>query len=82
MALATRLGRQDAYRLVQAACQRALGSGIDLRQAALEDDEIRVALPPEAIAQALEPVRYLGSTDTFIRRALGRFEKLRRAAEA
>lgn len=69
-ALAPRTGRQAAHHLVQAACLRALESGNDLRQAALVDEHIHTALSAEEIDEALDPSRYLGSTDALIDRAL------------
>ena len=70
MALATSIGRPEAYRLVQAVCNQLPGSGKDLRQAALEDQQICAILSPEEIDQALHPANYLGSTDAFINRVL------------
>ena len=70
MALAPHLGRPEAQRLVRAACDRAIRSGEDLRQAALADTQVRSFLSPEEIDHALDPGRYLGSTHAFIDRAL------------
>ena len=76
MALAPRVGRIEAHRIVQAACERATDTGVDLRRAALDDQQVRAVLSPDAIARAFDPSAYLGSTDTFIERALKRFREL------
>jgi 3-carboxy-cis,cis-muconate cycloisomerase len=77
MALAPHLGKQQAHRVVQAACARATDAGLDLLHEARADPRINAALSPEAIEQALDPSAYLGSTDTFITRALDAFRQLR-----
>lgn len=76
MALAPHIGRSEAYRLVQAACQRATTSGMHLRQVAMQDTQVRAALSPAEIEQALDPNRYLGSTNFFIDRALQAYQKV------
>lgn len=78
LALAPHVGRPAAYHLVQTATRRA-AAGEDFRQVVLADAQVRVALPPEAIERALDPARYLGSTDHFIDRALTRYQALRSA---
>ncbi|HVC34613.1 MAG TPA: 3-carboxy-cis,cis-muconate cycloisomerase [Chloroflexota bacterium] len=70
MALAPRFGRVAAFHLVRAACERATALGVSLRQAALDDDQIRAALPSDAVDQVFDPAAYLGSTDSFVDRAL------------
>jgi 3-carboxy-cis,cis-muconate cycloisomerase len=76
MALAPHIGRPKAQRLVQAACEHAVSSGLDLRQASIEDAQIHAMLSPEEIERALEPGRYLGSTNDFIDRALAAFREV------
>jgi 3-carboxy-cis,cis-muconate cycloisomerase len=75
MALAPYFGRPEARRIVQAACESAVKSGNDLRQTALNDAQIRSILSPQEIDHALAPSQYLGSTDTFIDRALEAYHK-------
>lgn len=70
MALAPHLGRPEAQRIVRAACDDAMKSGVDLRQVALKDARVRAVLSSEQIDRALDPDGYLGSTDAFINRAL------------
>jgi 3-carboxy-cis,cis-muconate cycloisomerase len=77
MALAPHLGKQEAHHAVQAACARAREVGTDLLQEARVNPQISAALSPEAIERALDPATYLGSTDTFITRALDDFRQLR-----
>ena len=77
MALAPHLGRPEAYRLVRAACERAVQQRIPLRQALLADDQVRATLTPAAIDHALDPATYLGSTNAFIDRALAAFHATR-----
>ncbi|HVB23883.1 MAG TPA: 3-carboxy-cis,cis-muconate cycloisomerase [Ktedonobacteraceae bacterium] len=70
MALAPHLGRPDAQRIVQATCEQAVKSGVDLRQVVMEHAQVRAVLSPAEIDLALDPAQYLGSTDAFINRAL------------
>lgn len=76
MVLATRLGRPEAQHIVQAACDDAVKSKKDLRQVLLEDAHVRAILSSEEIDQALDPTRYLGSTDAFIDRALEAYHEV------
>ena len=71
--LAPRLGRVDAQSAVKTASERALREGITLRRAAVEDARISRLLSSEEIELALDPSRYLGSTDAFIDRALASY---------
>jgi 3-carboxy-cis,cis-muconate cycloisomerase len=70
MALAPHIGRPEAQRIVQAVCNRAIESKRDVRQVTLEDEQVSAILSPIEIEQALDPTKYLGSTDIFIDRAL------------
>ncbi|MDQ2717007.1 MAG: 3-carboxy-cis,cis-muconate cycloisomerase [Chloroflexota bacterium] len=79
MALAPHMGRPEAYRLVQALCDQVMESEGNLHQVALEDVQVRAALSPEEIEQILDPTRYVGSTDTFIDRALDAYRAIRTA---
>lgn len=76
MALASHVGRPEAYHIVQAACNQVIEAGVDLRQAALADVQVRAILSPEEIDGALDPTRYLGSTDVFINRALEAYREI------
>jgi 3-carboxy-cis,cis-muconate cycloisomerase len=70
MALAPHMGRSEAYRIVQSACNHVIESGGDLGQAVLKDEQVRSILSPQEIERALDPSGYLGSADVFINRAL------------
>lgn len=76
MALAPHMGRSEAHRIVQAVCIRVVESGVGLRQVALEDVQVGATLSPAEIDQALDPSRYLGSTDVFIDRALASYREI------
>jgi 3-carboxy-cis,cis-muconate cycloisomerase len=73
LALAEQLGRTEARRIVEAACDQARTIGISLQQAAHNDPSISAALSQDAINQALDPAAYLGSADVLIERALAAF---------
>jgi 3-carboxy-cis,cis-muconate cycloisomerase len=77
MALAPRVGRPAAYRIVQALSNHVIEFGGDLRQAALQDVQVQGMLSPEEIDHALDPGRYLGSTDAFINRAFEEYHEVR-----
>ncbi len=76
MALATRVGKDKAYQIVQQVCDRAVHTGTALREVAMSDGEIRAVLPSDQIERAFDVSAYLGSTDVFIERALKVFLKL------
>jgi 3-carboxy-cis,cis-muconate cycloisomerase len=69
-ALAGPLGRGRARELVDDAARRAAATGRPLRDTLLEDPEVADRLGPAGVAQALDPARYLGSTQALIDRAL------------
>lgn len=77
MALAPHLGRPEAQRIVKALCDRAASSGIHLRQVALEEVQVHTILSLEEIDRALDPGKYLGSTDAFIDQALAAYREAR-----
>jgi 3-carboxy-cis,cis-muconate cycloisomerase len=69
-AIAAKLGRHEAQRIVKAECDRALRDGITLEEAAVEDTCTAGVLSREEIEQALDPTRYLGSASDLIDVAL------------
>jgi 3-carboxy-cis,cis-muconate cycloisomerase len=73
MALAPHVGRPEAQSIVKALCNRAVSSGIHLRQVALEDIQVPTLLSLEEIDRAFDPGEYLGSTNAFIDRALASY---------
>ena len=76
IALAAQVGRVESQQLVKAASERALRDGITLKRAAVEDSRITGVLSADDISQALNPSRYVGSSDSFIDRALGSYRIL------
>jgi len=70
VALSVQLGRTEAQQLVKSVSERALRDGITLQRAAVEDPRISDILSHDDIGKALNPSRYLGSSDAFIERAL------------
>lgn len=76
MALAPHVGREAAYRIVSRVSDRAMQTGVGLREAAPSDAQISTVLSPEQLERAFDVSGYLGSTDAFIERALERFRRL------
>jgi 3-carboxy-cis,cis-muconate cycloisomerase len=70
VALAAKVGRQAAHRLVEAASRRALADGAGLGQALKADPEVGAHLSAAEIDALLEPLAYLGAAPALIRRAL------------
>ena len=73
MALAEKIGRPEAHRLVEDASRRAVEAGQGLREELLENPGIE--LSAEEIDRALDPMGYLGSAEAFVERALERYRK-------
>ena len=78
-ALAERVGRAEAHRLVRDACARAVAATRPLREELLDDGAIRAHLSPAEIDAALDPAGYLGSADVFVARALDLYRNEREA---
>ena len=76
LALAAPLGRSEARRIVQEACDQARTADSSLRQAAHDDSRISAAMSPDEIEQALDPAAYLGSADMLIDRALASYREV------
>lgn len=77
MALAARLGRQQAYRIVQLASERAVREAKNLQEVAASDPLIQAVLSSDEIERVFDVTGYLGSADAFIDRALSGFRELR-----
>lgn len=75
MALAPHLGKPDAQHLVQALCEQAVKSDMTLHQATRAETQVQTILSTEEIDHALDPSNYLGSTNTFIDRALAEYHR-------
>lgn len=68
--LTPKLGRLQAHELVKAACERVTQSGTGLKQELMSDPAISQSISGEELDAALDPSGYLGSTETFVDRAL------------
>jgi 3-carboxy-cis,cis-muconate cycloisomerase len=72
-AIAGQVGRDEAKRIVEAACRRAVDSGRPLRDELVADEVVSGMLGPDGVEQALDPLGYLGSAEAFVDRALERY---------
>jgi 3-carboxy-cis,cis-muconate cycloisomerase len=75
MALAPALGRTRARELVQTAIRRASTGGSTFANELARDPEVAKHLGQEALTAALDPARYLGSTQAFIDRTLTEYRR-------
>ena len=73
--VADRLGRLEAHELVGAADRRAADGGRSFREELLAEPALRERFYAEEIDAALDPTYYLGSTGTFIARALSLYRE-------
>ncbi len=76
MALARHVGKSEAHTLVQAMCAQAVKSGTQLREVAMAETRVHGVLSSEEVDSALDPASYLGSTNTFIDRALASYSEV------
>lgn len=81
-ALVPHLGRSEAFRAAQRVSDRAAQTRADLRDVAAADAQIREILSPQALERVFDVSAYLGSTDTFIDRALADFRSMQPKATA
>jgi 3-carboxy-cis,cis-muconate cycloisomerase len=70
MGLAPHLGREAAHHAVKHACDRALADKITLADALAREPAVTEKLGRPEIERMTDPLRYLGSTETFIDRVL------------
>jgi 3-carboxy-cis,cis-muconate cycloisomerase len=70
MALGDRIGRLEAYRLVEQACRRAAEQGRHLRDVLAEDSAVSSHLPGGALDRLFAPENYLGVAEQLVERAL------------
>jgi len=70
MALAERIGKQEAHHLVESACRRALADGAHLRDILAHEPAVAAQLTPEALDRLFAPESYLGMAERFVQRAL------------
>jgi 3-carboxy-cis,cis-muconate cycloisomerase len=70
--LAAHVGREEAHHLVYAACHRALAHDRHLLDEMQADPAITAHLPPQRLAELLEPGNYTGLAAEFVDRVLAR----------
>jgi 3-carboxy-cis,cis-muconate cycloisomerase len=75
VALAQKLGRMPAHKLVEKCSRQALETKQSLRDVLLQDKEVRVHLSPSEIDKLLDPKHYMGSSDSMIDRVLADHKK-------
>jgi 3-carboxy-cis,cis-muconate cycloisomerase len=78
-ALAAHVGRPEAMRLTSNLVERTARESLTLREAATHDAHVAALLPPAELDRALDSTAYLGSTSTFIDRALRSWRDMRQA---
>jgi 3-carboxy-cis,cis-muconate cycloisomerase len=76
MALASKLGRPAAFKLVEKLSKQVAESGRTLSQIAGANQQVAAVLSPAELQKALDPAQYLGSSMTFIDRALSAYHQL------
>jgi 3-carboxy-cis,cis-muconate cycloisomerase len=70
-ALAAKIGKQEAHRIVEDACRRAFAAKRDLQDVLREDDQVKLSLSVGELAKLFEPMGYQGAAQTFIDRIVG-----------
>ncbi|MGH6962329.1 MAG: 3-carboxy-cis,cis-muconate cycloisomerase, partial [Dongiaceae bacterium] len=70
MALAARIGKHEAHRLVESACRHALAEGAHLRDVLAREPAVTAQLTPEALGRLFAPESYLGMAERFVQRVL------------
>jgi len=70
MALAARIGKQEAHKLVEAACRRAVADEAHLRDILARDPAVAAVLTTEVLERLFAPENYLGMAERFVQRVL------------
>ncbi len=70
-ALAGKLGKQEARRIVEEAGRKAVATKTELQQVLGEDERVKPHLSVGELARLFEPMNYQGSAQTFIDRIVG-----------
>lgn len=76
VALAVKVGREEAFAIVRRLSDQTSAQGLGLRDAVTSDGRVREILSEEELDRALDATAYLGSADTFVDRALQAFRNL------
>jgi 3-carboxy-cis,cis-muconate cycloisomerase len=74
VALARKIGKQDAHKLVEEASKKAVKEKRHLRDVLSEDKRVTAQLPAAEIARLFDPSSYIGVADAFIERLLASIE--------
>jgi 3-carboxy-cis,cis-muconate cycloisomerase len=75
MALAEKVGKSEAHRLVEAASKRAVADDKGLREVLTKDPNVTAHLSVERIAKLFEPMAYQGVSQALIDRLLASLDK-------
>jgi 3-carboxy-cis,cis-muconate cycloisomerase len=70
-ALATKIGKPNADRIVEEASRKAASANRDLEDVLAEDDQVKLSLSLGDLAKLFEPMGYQGAAQTFIDRIVG-----------
>ena len=76
-AIALRLGRPDAQRIVSELCRRSEETGSSLEDITREDPTVRACLSGDELTRAFDPASFLGSTSDWIDRSLASYSEIR-----
>jgi 3-carboxy-cis,cis-muconate cycloisomerase len=71
LALAAKISRQEAHKLVEEASQKAVSEKRSLQSVLDEDPRVIAQLPGPVLARLFEPMSHLGTAQTFIDRLIG-----------
>ncbi len=77
MSLANKIGREPAYNLVKALLSFQANGEQSLIDIVHASPEIRASLSAEEIADACEPLSYIGCNDALIAETLARFDEMK-----
>jgi 3-carboxy-cis,cis-muconate cycloisomerase len=81
MSLRSRMGGDEAQRLVESACRTARGEGTHLREVLAGDPAVGKLLPPAELTRLFDPRRYLGVAAALIDRVLAAHSSARAPGE-
>jgi 3-carboxy-cis,cis-muconate cycloisomerase len=70
MALAGKIGKHEAHKLVESACRRAVSEGAHLRDVLTREPAVMAQVTPEALDRLFAPESYLGMAERFVQRVL------------
>ena len=74
-ALASKLGKQEAHRIVEDASRKAAAAKRDLQEVVAEDERVKRLLTRDELAKLFEPMAYQGAAQTFIDHIVGSLQE-------